>query len=189
MLIGLSALAGCVGSSPQVQYYTLSPIALDEQGPRWDSGAVLVVGPVTLPNALDRPYMATQSGTNQLVFSESHRWAGSLGDEIARVLAANLAILLHSDQIIAYGDETLAAPTHRISVNVQRFIAQPNGDVVLELLWTLKEEGREQSSALNKAAIRLPVETPGYGGIAAAQSAALADLSRKMAAYIRRNSP
>ena len=175
--------------SPAVQYYTLTPLSMDEQGPDWESDGVLAVGPVSLPEILDRPHMVTQSGDNRLVFAETHRWAGSLQGEIARVLADNLSILLNSDQIIAHGEEALTPPSHRIIINVQRFYAQANGDVLLDLLWTLKEEGHEQSSVLNKSTIRYPVEYRDYAGIAAAQSEALGDLSREMAAYIRRNSP
>jgi uncharacterized lipoprotein YmbA len=189
LIAGVWALTGCTGPSPQVQYYTLTPLGLEEEGALWESDGVLMVGPVTLPDALDRPHMATQSGDNRLVFAETHRWAGSLQDQIARVLADNLSILLGSNRIIAYGGEALTEPTHRITINIQRFIAQAYGDVALDLRWTLKEEGRENSSVLNKSRIRLPVEEPDYSGIVAAQSAALADLSREMAAYIRRNSP
>ncbi|MGB5985670.1 MAG: PqiC family protein, partial [Desulfobacterales bacterium] len=185
-LTGLWTAAACMGPSPQVQYYTLAPLAAEERGAAWDGAALLAVGPVSLPKVLDRPHMATQSGDNRVVFAETHRWAGSLQEEIARVVADNLSILLNSDQIIATSDEGLSVPGHRIIINIQRFIAQPNGEVVLELLWTLKQSGREQSSVLQKSTIRRPLESPGYDGIAAAQSAALGDLSREMAAYIRR---
>jgi len=188
-LAALLLITGCMTSSPAVQYYTMTPLTRDEQGPVWENDGVLAVGPITLPEILDRPHMVTQSGDNRLVFAETHRWAGSLQAEITRVLADNLSILLNSDEIIAHGEEALTPPSHRIIINVQRFYAQANGDVVLDLLWTLREEGHEQSSVLNKSTIRLPVEYQDYAGIAAAQSAALGELSREMAAYIRRNSP
>ena len=48
-LAAVLLVAGCMSPSPAVQYYTLTPLSMDEQGPDWESDGVLAVGPVSLP--------------------------------------------------------------------------------------------------------------------------------------------
>jgi len=61
-----------------------------------------VVGPVELPEYLDRPQIMTCESRNELQFAEFDRWAGSLEKAFSRVLAVNLSILLSTDRVAVY---------------------------------------------------------------------------------------
>lgn len=52
------------------------------------------VGPVSIPDSLDRSQIATLSGGNEVIIAEFDRWSGSCRDEIARVMTENLSALL-----------------------------------------------------------------------------------------------
>jgi uncharacterized lipoprotein YmbA len=78
--ICLFAWGGCASTKP-ARFYTLSP--LDGTGER--SGTVpaeqriaVAVGPIAIPDYLDRPQILTRSGPRELELSEFERWAGSL---------------------------------------------------------------------------------------------------------------
>jgi len=51
-----------------------------------EEGAVLALGPVRLPEYLDRPQIATRSEGNEVRLHETERWAGSLQEDVSRVM-------------------------------------------------------------------------------------------------------
>ena len=61
---------------------------------------VVAVGPVAIPDYLDRPQILTRSGPSELQLAEFERWAGSLEKDVSRVLAENLSTLLEKDHVI-----------------------------------------------------------------------------------------
>ncbi|WP_173586095.1 PqiC family protein, partial [Methylogaea oryzae] len=90
VLIACLALAGC-GSSPKPRYYTLQMPPASAGQPSDKAQAGVVVGPVNLPEAVDRVQLVLRSGDNTVDISDAHRWAEPLKSQVARVLAANLA--------------------------------------------------------------------------------------------------
>ena len=53
----------------------------------WSRARPIGVGPVTVPDYLDRPQIATRSSSSSLQFSEFDRWAEPLEKNLMRVLA------------------------------------------------------------------------------------------------------
>ncbi len=92
-------LAGC-GSSPTANFYTLSAGAAP--APPTATTYRIAVGPVTVPEVVDRPQIVVRVGANRVTIAELHRWAEPLKSEIPRVIAENLAQLLGTKQVSAY---------------------------------------------------------------------------------------
>ena len=83
----LLVLAAC-SSPPRERFYTLDapePPAAAQGAPS------IAVGPVTVPDLVDRPQIVVRGGPNQVHIVEQARWAEPLRSAIARVVAANLA--------------------------------------------------------------------------------------------------
>jgi uncharacterized lipoprotein YmbA len=87
--------AGC-GSAPKERFYTLAP-ASGALPPAASPAAVasqprtsVAIGPVRVPDAVDRPQMVVREGPNRVEILEQQRWAGSLRSEIARALVAGV---------------------------------------------------------------------------------------------------
>ena len=98
-------LAGCGGSSPRVEFYTLNPLSdiqAQSNTPATDRKISIGVGPVEIPEILDRPQIVTRTGPNKLSIDEFHRWAGRLDEGFAGVLAENISLLLSTDQVAVY---------------------------------------------------------------------------------------
>src|SRR5690242_1750466 len=99
--VGL-ALAGCFGSSRPSRFYTLSALEVRDgaaspvsasslaAAAASPAAATLAVGPVEIPDYLDRQQIVTRTGTNGLVLAEFDRWGGTLDREITRSLVATL---------------------------------------------------------------------------------------------------
>jgi hypothetical protein len=180
----LLGIAGCAGS-PAVQFYTLTPLA---PPPAVLSAADMTValGPIAFPDILDRPQIATRHDDHRVEFSEYHHWAGRLKEDFRRVLVEDLGRLLAGDRVAVTGDELAPEPNLRLALQVIQFDGRPGDAVLLSSAWALRDPKTHQTLVLRKSMIREPLPAAGYAERAAAHSRALAELSREIAAEIRR---
>jgi uncharacterized protein len=191
LALGLSLtavmLSGCIGGAgPPAAFYTLSPI--EETGIRAASppGVVVAVLPVGIPSAIDRPQVVIRADDHRIQFSEFHRWAGALADDLARVLIANLNTLLAPEGMLVLSDAGAPDPGLRLSVTVDRLDGRPAEAVWLNANWTIRKVHDPKAVILRSSFIREPVGGEGYAELVAAQSRALAALSREIALEFRK---
>jgi uncharacterized protein len=191
MVLCLTALFGCFMKSPPAQYYTLNTMQRPETRPDFKPRFTVSVGPIIIPDSLKRPQIATRTNGNQVSFSEFHKWAGPLKDDVKRILAENIGILLAEEGATVSTDELLIEPDYRIVVNINRFDGMPGEAVLLNAVWTLKDQKAQKIVAMTQSLFTEKVSGPGYPDMVSAQSRALAALSREIAEEIekRRKSP
>ena len=178
-----AVLAGC-GISPTVHFYTLSAGA----SPGGDASpalaaATISVGPVTLPDVVDRPQLVLRTGANQVVIAEEHRWAEPLKGEIPRVLAENLAQMLGVKQVWSYPQSATDKADVRVLVDVQRFDSTPGESAVIDVYWTVRRGESEPTSG--RSLVKGTANGSGYDALAAAHGRALVTVSRDIAVAIR----
>ena len=175
--------SGCYFRSPSAKYYTLSAMQCPEDSIK-AAGTVsrftVAVGPVILPDMLRRPQIAVRAENHQMVFSEFHKWAGLLKDDIKRVMTENLSSLLASEGATVFTDDTLMEPDYRVVVNINRFDGRPGDSICLDAVWTLKDTKRQDSAVFH---YHVTEQCPGqtYTDIVHTQSLAIADLSHELA--------
>jgi len=184
LLFGL--LAGC-GSSPTVYFYTLSAESAAGAGSNMASSQLRIsVGPISIPEVVDRPQMVVRSGPNQVELVEEHRWAESLNSEVPRVIAENLSRLLSTDQVWAYPQHVKGAVDYKVSVDIQRFDSMTGQSVAIEALWSIKRVSQEgDESKVGRSNVQQPVSGQGYEALAEAHSRALAAICGEIADAIR----
>ena len=175
------ALSAC-GSTPPSRFYTLEavPAALK---PAADAGGLAIdVGPVVLAEGLDRAQMVTRVGPNEVELHEYSRWAEHLEDNVARVLAEDLAVALGTERVgLLPGFET-REESWRVSVNVLRLESGEDGQSLLVARWRLFKPGASAPALTRKSAFATPLATTDAAGMAAALSADLDALAREIAA-------
>lgn len=181
LLLGcLSAiLAGC-GSAPS-HFYTLSPAAVGDG--KSQANYAVAVGPVSVPAEVNRPQMTVQISPNQVEVDEFHRWAAPLNENIARVVAADLAKLLGTPRVAAVPPANFA-PDWRVSVDIQKFCSVPGKMVRIDALWVVSKIGGNVSYSGRTVAAE-NVAAGNFDALAAAHSRALAKVSADIAAAIR----
>ena len=180
------ALAGCVtGTSSQTRYYTLSPVARGaaNSGPDAPDYAV-AVGPVTVPDPVDRPQLVLRVGANRLEVADFDRWAAPLKSEIARVIAINLGAALAGARVTTIAQNAGAEPDYRVTVDVQRFESMRGEAAMLEALWAVRRKGDFRATE-GRVALREPAQGTSYEALVDAHGRALAALSEAIAAAIR----
>ncbi len=177
-------LAGC-GMSPSVQFYTLSSSAAPVGGDATPATAIpsIGLGPITLPDVVDRPQFVVRTGANEVVIAEEHRWAEPLKSIIPRVIAENLSHLLGVKQVWSYPQSAADKADVRVLVDVQRFDSAPGEAATIDVYWTVHQG--ESASVSGRSLVKEAAGGSGYGMLAAAHSRALAAVSRDIAAAIR----
>lgn len=190
LAVCLVFLAGCASTTPS-RFYTLTPVKAADtpaSGVPFEGGSLLAVGPVRLPDYLDRPQIMTRSEGNEIRMHETERWAGSLEGDVARVLIENLSVLLSGKNVAVVqwtsAMQSMAPFRNRLGVDVLRFEGSVGGEVVLKARYSLfGPDGRKVISA-GESIVREPVGGTDYGALTAAMSRALAAFSREVAASI-----
>lgn len=167
-------LVAACASPPRASFFTLDapePPAAGADAPS------VAVGPVGVPDMVDRPQIVVRLGPNQVQIVEQARWAEPLKIAIGRVVAANLAGTLGAR--LAPGRNGDA--DYRVALDVQRF-ESPADAVLIEALWTITSKEGKRSG---RSVAREKIAAKDYASLAAAHSAALASISREIAAAVR----
>ncbi|MGF1613525.1 MAG: membrane integrity-associated transporter subunit PqiC [Gammaproteobacteria bacterium] len=195
VVIGLSMMLvmACARTEP-ARFYLLYPLAGLESEfaplaarPSIDVGtAAIGIDTIKLAAYLDRPEIATRQGLYRVQFAEFDRWAEPLADNIARVLAENLAVVLRSQAIHLFPWAPGARLQYRLSVDVVRFDSEPGEGALLRVHWTLRDEHERKIVISRQADYREPLVEGSYESIAAVNSRLLAHLSDDIAAAIAR---
>jgi hypothetical protein len=178
--------AGCV-RSPEPKFYTLTPVQDQFIGRRSNpaQNAVIGIGPVKLADYLDKSQIVTRTSDEQLVKSEFNRWAGSFKDNFINVLADDLGFLLSDQQIYLYPFRLSIPIDYQITVDVIRCDGRLGDAAYLEARWSILQGQEKKLFKMNRSSIHEPVTGPNYGDLVAAQSRALAKLSREIATALQ----
>lgn len=179
------ALGACLGG-PQADpsaFFLLSSTVVEAAG-----GAVPVsigIESVALPGYLDRPQIVTRVSDNEVTLAEVDRWAEPLASSVVRALEEGMARLLPGSTYVAYPWYAADTPDYVIGIQVRRFEADVAGAVLLDATWTLERDG----ARVDGRAVRVEeqAEGPTRADAVAAQSRALAEVARELAAAVRRS--
>lgn len=174
-------LAAC-GSTPKENFYTLSPPpgALPAASP---SAVSVYVGPVSVPESVDRTPMVLRTGSSQVEIDDLHRWVEPLKTAIPRALAEMLMRELGTPRVLAGRGAAGASPDYRVAIDVQRFESSLADGATLDAAWTVTPAKGPPRSGRTLAQEALPSRD--HAGIAAAHRRALEKLAKDLAAAIR----
>ena len=178
-------LSGC-GASPVAKYYVLSvatePAAASDAAVPRDK--FIGIGPVVLPDYLDQPQIVIRASSNRLELVEGHRWAEPLTDSFSRVLRENLSLLLGTERVLARSSLPSARGDYQVMVQVLRFDAAPDGIVNLVARWSVTAKDGALLVPTRRSAFDVTPAGTSVEALVAAQSEAVARLSREIAAAL-----
>jgi len=184
----VAILTGCA-SSPSSKFYQLNPVQsitlVSDVSPY--HGLVIAIGPVRIPDYLDRPQIVTRAGKDELKLSEFDRWAGSLESDVNRILVEDISSLLPADRFsvvrwVPYL-ESQVPTSYRVEVLVDRFEGTLGDSALLKAQWRVFAQDRR---LLLQKESRISEQTNGssYDALVAALSSALERLSRDISGGI-----
>lgn len=180
VLGGVLSLGGCVSMQPS-QFYQLQSGA--SALPTAQDGAAVLLGPVNLADYLKRETLVQRLADGSLKMDGGLRWAGSLEDDVSRVLLRQLAGELDTSRLALYPDRVGFTPDAQILLDIARLDSGPTEPAVLEAHWRLLDgSGRMRDSQV----VRLQASHDGsVAGQVRAQSELLRQLSESLAGAVR----
>ncbi len=180
-------LGGCV-RTPAVKYYDLNASQSAVPASRTVEGrgeSILGVGPVQIPEYLDRLQIVTRSGPNSLKISDFHRWAEPLSNSIKRVVAQNLSSLLPRATVVGFPWRKTIPVEYKIPVEVLSFEGDNDQTVNLLARWQIYDATARKMVVMRESRIHVETNGRSYRALAAAQSEILAKLSQEIASAIQ----
>jgi uncharacterized lipoprotein YmbA len=189
-LVVFLSLLGC--SSPKTAYYKLNAEPIPSMSSATNKARIMV-GPINVPARMDRPQLVTQATGSEVEVYEYHRWAGSLKGDVGRVISSSLARNLGAPNVWNFSQSTQSQFDYQVLIDVQSLESAQGGDVVVDVLWTIKPAmlaGKTQSHAtakcipqelMGRSLVREPVSGSGFDALLNAQSRAFSKVGDEIA--------
>ena len=181
----IAIVGGCAGPI-QTRYYALAdetPGAVKTTAS--ESRQRLAIGPVTLPEAVDRRQMVLRTAPDVYVISDANAWLSPLKSDLPRVIADEVARQMPSAQVAAYTQHSGQDADFRVVIDVTRFESAPGESISLDATWAVRDRSgsvlRESSGAYI-----VPVDAAGIPAVIAAHRTALAALGREIAQWLEK---
>lgn len=178
------ALAVACGSSPTPRFWAIESLE-DGTAPAGFRQLGVAVGPVSVPRYLERPQIVRRRGDSSLVYGEFDRWGGSLESDLLRVLGENLGVLLETDRIVVYPRRAPFPMSYRVRIDFERFEGVGGEELLLKARWVIASGDDGEALAVETTSVREPLDGGSVQELVRAHGAALAELSRTLAARIR----
>ncbi len=131
-------LTAC-GSTPRSDYYMLSTGTTSVPS---GGGPSIGVGPIQVPEYLQRREMILNRDHHKLSVNEYHRWAEPLEAGITRVMTLNLASLLNTHEVQTFPWRRVSPPDYGISISVVQFAVHER-EAMLVAEWTVTRPGKD----------------------------------------------
>jgi uncharacterized lipoprotein YmbA len=177
-----SLLGACNTTSPSTYYM------LTASGTRTPSGSMpsLGIGPIEVPQYLNRNGIVYGTDNNQLVISSYERWAEPLSDGIERVLGFNLALAMDTQSLQTYPWARGQGPDYGVQVNVLSMDANES-EASLVAEWRIRAPTDKRMVSHRISRLTTPISASAFSAaaIASAYSELLRLLSEDIAVAIR----
>ena len=142
------------------------------------------LGPVRLPEYLDRPELVIRTSPNGFELSEMSRWAEPIADNFRHVIANDLTNLLGTTNIVQYPWYPETRLDYIVHIEVQRFEADTSHSAQLIAHWDLRTPQSDQVLASREAQFSSPLNSLTGDAAAAALSEDVAELAEQIASAI-----
>ncbi|OED36788.1 hypothetical protein AB833_25590 [Chromatiales bacterium (ex Bugula neritina AB1)] len=183
-------VSGCI-NTPLPDYYVLTPeraeIPLQPGSSVYQeklANLAVGIGPITIPETLNRPNIVTPLDSNQLEVAEYHRWSEPLRENLSRVVITNIAGRLGINKLYAY--PWLGSQIDlQVRIDVLQMIGSIETDVFLQVRWQLLSGDKKPKLIDTRITeYRQPVRESSYSSMVAAYSQVVAEFSDDVAGLI-----
>jgi len=184
ILFGL-VVAGCAGKSAPTQFYMLGPVMSDEverHPANVTSTVYITLDTVEIPEYLNRPQIVTHVDRAEYQIDEFHRWMEPLQDNLTRVIANRLSVLLNPKGIDILYTARPVKTDYTIVVQILRMEGKLGQGMFLDARWSFFDQQNE-TPVVTKRFVHTREFTSAdtYQGLLQAQNRSIESLCRAMA--------
>jgi uncharacterized protein len=163
-LAAMAIACGCSVLAPQTdrsRYFVLSPSAGSDsisqsREPRATRPLMIGLGPITIPNYLNRPEVVTRLSDTEFAVSDTDRWGEPLEANLSRVLSQDLTTDLPGLQVTPFPWSRRAQLDYRISVDFRHLERTADGNAEVEAQWTVRTSVENKLVDSGTTTISLP---------------------------------
>jgi len=188
ILMAVLLLAGCAGTSPPTHFYALetadAPVKVASM-PELSLG----LGPVILPDTLDRPQIVARTAAFRVELAEFHRWAGDLNANLSRLLVGRLMGALGTDRVFLHPWARHRKLDYQARVDLLRFDGNLGGEAELTGTWTLLDGDGRRELYLEAFSIKGRVSGAEHRDMVATLSALAVQLADRIATGVAGHAP
>ena len=176
---------GCAKNSKPIEYYMLDASVgiSSNKSLELDKGPLIGLGPIRLPEYLDRPQMVVAVSENKYKLIESHRWAEKLDQNISLALFRALPGQLGTDRMIRYPWPHRPGVDYQIKIDILELNIDPTGQSRLVAQWSIKLKDK---TVLNKrSSFIAKASTTDVDKMVQAQSECLTKLGQEIVSNLK----
>ncbi len=178
-------ISSCAKNSKPIEYYMLdasvglSSNELIEN----DSGPLIGLGPIRLPEYLDRFQMVVAVSENKYKLIDNHRWAEKLDQNVSLALFKSLPAQLGTDRMVRYPWPQRPGVDFQVKIDILEFNIDQIGQSRLVAQWSIKSKDK---TLLNKrSSFTAEASSTDIDKMVEAQSVCLTKLGQEIAVNLK----
>jgi uncharacterized protein len=181
-------LSGCISlsNSPTARFYALETMDRSQPVDKFDipSNIMIGIGPVSIPEYLNRPQIVTQNQDKTLAFAQFDRWGEPLDLALERTICENLRILLPGVVVEIYPWNVAIPVKYRVIVDFIQLASELKNDLSLVAQWSVIDLKNNKIVLIKRVDILKPIKPQNYSGLVKTLSLGCASLSSQIASDI-----
>jgi len=178
-------LSGCISAknSPTPRFYMLQAVYENQVSKKMNiaSDVVIGVGPVKIPEYLDRPQIVTQDKEKMLKFAQFDRWGEPLELGMTRLIRENLSVMLPEAKFTLHPWNSSIPVKYQVVVEIVQLDSELDKDLFLAAQWLVIDTQDTKTMIIKSSEFRQSIVPQNYSGLAKTLSMACASLSSEIA--------
>ena len=185
-------VSGCISipNSSTPRFYSLSAVNETQVSKKINlpPDVIIGIGPVKIPEYLDRPQIVTKSKDKMLQFAQFDRWGESLDLGLARLIREDLTVMLPGAKLTLYPWNPSIAVKYQVVVEVIQLDSELDRDMFFVVQWTIIDVQNSKTILIKRSEFRTAIVPRNYSGLVKTLSASCASLSSQIAETLGRQS-
>ncbi|MCX5706338.1 MAG: PqiC family protein [Candidatus Omnitrophica bacterium] len=177
--------SGCLSipDSPNPRFYTLSAIDESKVTQKFSLPAdtIIGLGPVKIPEYLNRPQIVAINKNKTLSFAQFDRWGEPLDPGLTRLIRQDLMLMLPGATLVTYPWRSAVPVKYQVTVDLVQLESELVKDLFFVCQWSIIDVGNNKMMIIKRSEFRQPIDPHTYSGLTEALSAACASLSNEIA--------
>jgi len=186
MVVLTLLLSGCMRNNGPVQFYMLSAdsgVADTVRVSAAGQSPVIGLGPIRIPEYLNRPQMIVAIADNQYRLFENHRWAEPLDQNISLALFKALPRQLGTDRIVRFPWSSRQVVDYQVGIDILEFNVDASGQSRLIAQWFIKR--KDMPTVDKRSTYQFPASTTDHALMVKAQSQCLTKLGEEISGALQ----
>ncbi len=184
LVLLLPLFFGCIGNGPAIHEFVLYSFPDNTPAQSIVLNRSIMLMPIELPSINTNPALLLRPSLPTLTPSATHLWAGSLQDQLTRVLAEDISRRKIIQTVLTFPGPRFAKPDMLLEVKLTRFDGDLHKKFICTGMWTLSDNQQKRVLVHRRFSAAVKVTPNNYTGYVAAASASIAMLSKEISASL-----